>query len=203
MTERQPTSPATIDPSATRPAKRTWPLFLGVLAIVGALAGVEMYAVVTRGHADRPPSAVVASAPATQSQIIGDVDTPRVDSLRGPQIALAGWALDGAGIRSVEIRIAGQALPARYGLARPDVAQARPGYPDSARAGFEFAANLTSLPAPPGVDRRPLQVVAIARDGRERVLATRDIIEAAALSRFTDMSGRSYSGQPFYVLPAL
>ncbi|MEO5701359.1 MAG: hypothetical protein ABIR61_12805 [Casimicrobiaceae bacterium] len=192
-------------------AGRTWPYFLGFLALVAALAGVEWYALATRdGRTDRPPAAstpaATAPAPAPTPVIagpIGSVDTPPGEALRGPRIALAGWALAPEGIRGVELRVDGRSFAARYGLARPDVAKVRPGFPDSAAPGFVIEADLSGLPPAPGVDRRPARVVAIAKDGRESVLATRDIVEAAALERFRDLRPQSHRGPPFYILPAL
>src|SRR5581483_6680251 len=113
------------------------------------------------------------------------------------------WALDPAGIRAVEIRIDRSVFQARYGIARPDVANVKSGYPDSANAGFEWTGDLGAIAAPAGADRRTLQVVAVARDGRERVIASRDVIEPAALSRFADLPSAPGATPPFYVLPAL
>ena len=184
-------------------AGRTWPLFLGILAIVAAIAGIELYAVVHRGRAADTSTSAAAPAQADDA-IHGDVDVPRETAIRGPAIAIAGWALDRAGIRGVELRFEGRSFPAQHGLARPDVTAAKPGYPDSARAGFEWRGDLSAYPPKPGVDHRTLQVVAIARDGRERVIATRDVIEPSALLRFTDLPvAKHRADPPFYVLPAL
>ncbi len=181
---------------------RTWPTFLGVLAIVAALAGIELYALATRSRVDRPPP-VVATA-AIPAGTIGSVDIPGSDAVRGPGITVSGWALDPAGIQGVEMRIAGRVFGARYGTARPDVSAVRAGYPDSAAPGFEITADLAALPAVPGVDRRRATIVAIAVDGRETVLDTKDVVEPAALERFRDLGAAAATGQPpLYILPAL
>ncbi len=203
MTARPPTARRSRN---TRPhaSGRTWPAFLAVLALVAAVAGIELYAVATRGRADHggEPAAVVATVAPTG--IVGSIDAPAADALVGPNVTLSGWALDAAGIASVEVRLAGRTFAARYGLPRPDVAQARPGYPDSATPGFEFTGDLSAAPAGPGVDRRTLRIVAIARDGRETVLGSRDLIERAALTRFQDLAPAAPTrNSVFHVLPAL
>jgi hypothetical protein len=61
---------------------------------------------------------------------IGAVDAPADEALTDTGVRISGWALDPAGIRAVEIRLDGHAYPARYGIARADVAQIKRGYPD-------------------------------------------------------------------------
>ena len=63
------------------------------------------------------------------------------------------------------------------GIARPDVAQAKPGYPGNPTAGFEARIDLATLAAAPGADRRPLSIVAIGNDGVETVLARKELID--------------------------
>ena len=46
--------------------------------------------------------------------------------------------------------------------------QARPGMVGKAHAGFEFTGDFSPYPAPAGVDRRALTIVAIANDGSDR-----------------------------------
>jgi hypothetical protein len=132
---------------------------------------------------------------------MGAVDAPANEAVIGPRIDLSGWALDAAGIRTVEIRVDGLRFAARIGIARPDVAQMKPGFPQSDRAGFEFTADFSPHPAPPGADRRTLAVVAIAEDGRETVIAKRSVIEPAAFARWRDLSFTAAA--PFHLLPAL
>ncbi|MET0440764.1 MAG: hypothetical protein ABW071_02150, partial [Casimicrobiaceae bacterium] len=78
--------------------------FTAFLSIVAVLAGIEIYALVAHNR-ER-----AASAP----------------TVAGPRLTVSGWALDPAGVRAVEIRIAGHAYKARTGIARPDVAKAKP-----------------------------------------------------------------------------
>ena len=187
-------------PESPRPAKpraSTARIFAIAFAVVAALAGVEFFALWRSNHPDVP--AVAKQQPLAPPE--GAIDTPVADAVIGPRIAITGWALDRAGIKSVEIRIGGQKFPAVLGIVRSDVAQAKPDYPDNARAGFEFTADLKSHPAPPGVDQRAFTVVAIANDGREAVLGHRRIIDAAALERWRDVP--QARTRPFYLLPAL
>jgi hypothetical protein len=113
---------------------------------------------------------------------------------------VSGWALARPGLRGVEIRVDGERFAASTGIARPDVAAVKRDFPDAERAGFEFTGDLTSHPAPPGTDRREVAIVAIATDGRERVIARRSVIEPAALARWSFVKAR---GPKFYLLPAL
>ncbi|MDQ6618558.1 MAG: hypothetical protein M3Z31_02480 [Pseudomonadota bacterium] len=187
---------------------RTWPLFLAILGLVAALAGVELYALWTRGRAQAPPAPSVAGVAIPQADIpagiIGDINSPYGGIRRSAQVALFGWALDHAGIEAIEVHIDGHVYAARYGIARTDVLEARPGYPDSARGGYEWSADLSALGAPTNADQRTIEVVAVARDGRRRVIGTRELIEPAALARFTDTATtRRTDAAPFYILPAL
>ena len=114
---------------------------------------------------------------------------------------ISGWALDPAGIRSVEIRVDDLKFASTIGIARPDVAGVKPGFPDSARSGFEFTGDLTPHPAPVGTDRRIVSIVAIADDGRETVLGRRASSSPRHLTRWQTLA--TPSGAPFHLLPAL
>src|SRR5450432_1636207 len=59
---------------------------------------------------------------------IGAVDAPADEAIIGTTVRISGWALDPAGMRTVEIRLDGHPYPARYGIARADVAQVKSGY---------------------------------------------------------------------------
>jgi hypothetical protein len=201
MTSRSPFDPA------RKPRERSGALrwFAIVLAVAAAIAGAEFYALYQARQARLAPAPAAAPAasvaPAPQAEPpIGAIDAPGSEAVVGPRVTISGWALAAAGIRDVEVRGAGLALRAAIGIARPDVAQVRPGFPDTALAGFEFTGDLTSLPAPPGTDRRVLSVVAIAKDGRETVLGTRSVIDPDALTRWRDLA---IPGVPFHLLPAL
>ena len=62
---------------------------------------------------------------------IGSVDVPAAEARDRRCGSGLGWALDPAGVSRVEISVDGHRYPARYGLVRPDVAEVKPGYPDS------------------------------------------------------------------------
>jgi len=174
--------------------------FLFFLAIVAGIAGFEMYALVAHNR-ERATAVPSTPAPARTAGPIGDLDAPAGEAIIGPRVTISGWALDPAGVRGVEIRLDGQAYAAKVGIARPDVAKARPEIADAANGGFEFTGDFSARPPPPGVDRRTLAIVAIAKDGRETVLGRRSLVEPAALARWTAFTPRNAT--PFYLLPAL
>ncbi|MEP7275694.1 MAG: hypothetical protein ABI812_05015 [Betaproteobacteria bacterium] len=196
-----------LDPAAN-PRRRfgTARVFALVLAIAATIAGAEFYALYQSRQARLAPppvpsSAAASVAPTAQEDApIGAIDSPAGEAVVGPRVTISGWALASAGIREVAVRAEGLALKAAIGVARPDVAQLKPGYPDAASAGFEFTGDLSSHPAPPGTDRRVLTVVAVAKDGRETVLGTRSVIAPDALARWR---GLALPGTPFHLLPAL
>src|SRR6185436_10330629 len=118
----------------------------------------------------------------------------------GPRVQLSGWALDPAGIRAVELRLPDVTVNATTGIARNDVAQVKPGFPQSANGGFEFTGDLPPSPSLPVADRRTLTIVAVANDGRETVLGVKSVIDPAALSRWRAIAGK---GPDYHLLPAL
>jgi hypothetical protein len=149
-------------------------LIATALGIAGTFAWQERHSKIPV-VASRPHTAISAVAGLTAS---GAVDTPAAEAVVDTTLHVAGWALDADGIRSVEIRIDGRPYEARYGIARPDVAAAKRGFPDSASAGFEFDGDFSDLdPA-----RHTVSVVAINRVGRETVLGTRSLIPPRAMS---------------------
>ena len=172
-----------------------------VLAIAAAIASAEFYALWQSRHLDAPAPVAQVAPKAPVEGPIGAVDSPADEAIVGPQVNVSGWALDPIEIARVEIRVDDQRFNAAVGVARPDVAQIKTGFPQSERAGFEFTGDLTAYPAAPGVDRRILSVVAVAKDGRERVLGRKSVIEPAALTRWRDTANDS--SPPFYLLPAL
>jgi hypothetical protein len=135
------------------------------------------------------------------SGTIGAVDAPADEAVIGNALRVSGWALDPAGIRAVEIRLDGHAYPARYGIARADVAQIKPGYPDSAESGFSFEGNFGPLePA-----RHEVAIIAINRQGSEKVLARKSLLPPGALTQWQPLyaSRRADAAAPFFVLPGL
>ncbi|HEY5862394.1 MAG TPA: hypothetical protein VIX61_04850 [Casimicrobiaceae bacterium] len=176
--------------------------FTAFLSIIAVVAGIEIYALVAHNReraASAPPVAapVKTAAPGPE----GSVDAPASEVIAGPRLSVSGWALDPSGVRAVEIRIAGQAYPARTGIARPDVAKAKPEVPNNANSGFEWQGDVVALPAPSGADRRMLSIVAIANDGRERVIGTRYFLDPATAARWSAFARKDTT--PFHLLPAL
>lgn len=63
------------------------------------------------------------------------------------KIEVFGWALSQAGIARVELVLnAGLRIPLTIAVPRPDVTQAYPGYPDSAKAGFQGSIDSSKWP---------------------------------------------------------
>lgn len=181
-------------------------LALVVLAATVSAVGLQRFFV----HPATPPAlpAQVAVAVPAQGQAagvsagpIGGVDSPIDEATVASTVTVSGWALDATGIERVEVRVDGQAHRAHYGIARPDVARVKPGYPDSSSAGFEFAADLSSA----SLARHRLEVVAINRAGKQSTLATKSLIPPAARTLWSDVldpnAGRSI--RPFTFLMML
>ena len=135
------------------------------------------------------------------SQAIGWIDEPSSEGIVGPHVRVSGWALAPSRIRAVEIRIGATVFPARIGLPRHDVADVHPGYPDNPLGGFEFAGDLTAFPAPPGIDRRSMSIVAITRDGTQTLLGERTLVDASVHARWKFAADAGTS--PFFLVPAL
>ena len=132
---------------------------------------------------------------------IGWVDEPPDEGIVGPHARVTGWALATSRIRAVEIRLDGTAFQARIGLQREDVADVRPGYPDNPLGGFEFIGDFGDCPAPPGIDRRRLSIVAVAGDGSETLLGERTLIEPRVHARWRFAARDDMP--PFYLIPAV
>ncbi len=150
------------------------------LAIAGAFAWQERHALL---RVPAPPASIqaptpLATQPAASVDVIGSVDTPVDEAVVDTSLRVSGWALGAAGIDHVEIRIDGRPYAAHYGVARPDVAAVKPGYPDSASAGFEFSGEFPQLDPV----RHAITVVAIDRAGHETVLANRSLIPPQAMT---------------------
>lgn len=72
------------------------------------------------------------------------------------QLHIKGWALADQGVQGLELSIAGRILPVTYGVPRPDVAAAFPGYNSGAACGFE---QTFALDLPPGLHTACLSVL--------------------------------------------
>jgi len=142
-----------------------------------------------RPSAPQPPAAV------------GAIDTPAGEAVVGTSLHVSGWALAQQGIRAVEVRIDGRTYPARYGIARVDVARERPGFPDAAEAGFAFDGEFPEL----SLERHVATVVAIDKSGRETVLGAKAIVPPAALAEWRPLYEQRHAQRiaPFYIVPAL
>lgn len=133
--------------------------------------------------------------------MIGWIDEPASEAIVGPDVRVTGWALAASRIRAVELRMDGLVQTASFGTPRHDVADVRPGYPDNPNSGFVLDLRLDAHPAPPGVDRRRMTIVAVAHDGGELLLGERTLVEARAHTRWR-FAARD-DAEPFYLLPAV
>ncbi|MEP6996319.1 MAG: hypothetical protein ABI900_01650 [Betaproteobacteria bacterium] len=154
------------------------------LAIAGTFAWQERHPSLTAPVAQTvTPSATAPASPAEAYAAIGSVDTPVDEAILDTRLRVTGWALAAEGIERVEVRLDGRPYTARYGIARPDVAAVKPGYPDSPTAGFEFTGDFANL----DLARHAVTVVAIDRSGRETVLARRSLIPPPAMSLWSEL----------------
>ena len=193
---------------------------VGILGAIVALAGVEFYAIHKYGRVGQmspsgPPAATApATAPAPATPVTdalapiaplpaaplpeGWLDEPAAESIVGTKIAMNGWALAKGGIARVEVRVDDRVFEARYGTAREDVAKVKPDFPDNPNGGFTFEGDFADL----SPMRHDVTVVAIAKSGRETVLARRSLIPPAAMTQWKALLDErpALARQPFYFL---
>jgi Bacterial Ig domain len=172
---------------------KSTPVFVMIAGLVVAVSGGGYYLLNQSGKVRTPeaaaPTTTVSPAPVavpvapTAPTTVGWVDQPDADAVVGTRIAITGWALDPAGIRGVEVQIDGVPHAANFGIARPDVAQAKPGFPDSARAGFSFEGDFADLPP----QRHEVAVVATNRAGLATVLARKSLLPPAAMHMWSGL----------------
>lgn len=181
------------------PRTRLGERIAAAVLIIAALAIASSFAWQQR-HPATPVANPVAAAPAVSTPI-GAVDDPTSELIIGSAVHVAGWALDSAGIRGVDIRLDGKPYAAKYGMARPDVAQVKRDYPDSAAAGFAFDGDFPALTA----QRHELEIVAINRSGGETVLARKGLAPTAAFEQWPSLYSQRRASRlpPFYIIPAL
>lgn len=195
-------------PSMTTQRGSVGRMMLVVLAIVGALASIEFYALHQSGRIRAPsaaspptssaaPAAAIAKLPAG---VIGAVDTPAAGTIVGDRLQFAGWALAPGGIRAVDIVVDGKPYAAHYGLARNDVAAVKPDYPAAASSGFSFEGDFAQLTP----QRHDVTVVATAKDGAAATLARKSLVSPAALSMWKDVAAAdpAFAQRPFWFLMA-
>jgi hypothetical protein len=175
-------------------------LIAASLAIAGAFAWQDRHALLRVPAA--PAGTQAATSPASEQAArlvaVGSVDTPADEAIIDTQLRISGWALAPEGIERVEIRVDGRPYVARYGIARPDVASVKSGYPDSAASGFEFSGDFSKLDPV----RHAINVVAIDRSGRETVLARKSLVPPAAMSLWSDLLDQhpALANRPFRFL---
>ena len=183
----------------------TTPAFAAIAALTVALC-IGAYGLYRHNLALAPEGVVSATAPtpvptaapaaAPVATTVGFLDKPEAEAVVGTRIAITGWALDPAGIAGVAVHVDGVPHAATIGIARPDVAQAKPGFPDSARAGFAFEGDFADL----SPQRHELAVVATNRAGVSTVLARRSLLPPAAMHMWSalldanpELAGRHFN----------
>jgi len=201
------TSSSPLDPAVRRRAR------LGALAAVAAAVAISAALFGWHiAHRDpnaptpvqartAPPVPVEAPRPGTQ----GWVDGPVADAVRGPTVLFNGWAVDPTGIRAVELRAGGRTFVAKHGIPRQDIAAVRPGYPNSATAGWEFSGDFGALVADAGGGRVPVEVVAINGEGVPTLIGRRTIVPPTDASPWKSLweSRANRDAKPFYIVPGV
>jgi hypothetical protein len=183
-------------------------LIIAALAIAGTTAWHQRRPSPVSARLSVPAAATApvtapVTAPANLPAIvpikaIGSVDAPLAEAIVDTTLRVSGWALDPAGIKGVDIRVDGKSYAARYGIARPDIAAAKAGFPDSAAAGFEYAGDFPRLDPV----RHAVTVVAIDRAGHESVLASKSLIPPRAMNLWRGLLDASpaLAERPFHFL---
>jgi hypothetical protein len=172
---------------------------IAVAVIALGLAGAEFYALRNFGAVRAPaPEAPAATRAEVPAGAFGVIDRPLDDTVIGTSVAITGWALDRSGVRSVDIMVDGRSYAARRGLKRTDVAEAKPGYPDSAAAGFIFEGDFADLT----LDRHEIAVVVTGNDGKATTIARRSLVPPAALTQWRTLldGAPSLATRRFYFL---
>ena len=102
----------------------------------------------------------------------GSLDNPAHNSTtNGTSVTIRGWALDNKGVQTVEAIIDDtHTVPLQYGIARPDVCIAWPGYPQCEQVGYEATVDLSFLPTAPDCAHQ-IEIIATDTDGNSRVIA--------------------------------
>ncbi|MEO6421754.1 MAG: hypothetical protein ABIR84_03490, partial [Candidatus Nitrotoga sp.] len=152
-------------------------LLVAVVSIVGGVAykGVKSH---------RPQWLIFTQAAAQPPAAIGYIDKLAEYPANSTQTKVIGWALAKDGVSRVELVLNGQfRIPLQTAVIRTDVAQAYPGYPDSAKAGFEGVID-TSI----GVANwNTMEVVVTDRKGRTSVIGRRTQPAVNAMDTWNDL----------------
>jgi len=132
------------------------------------------------------PAAIAPTVAASTvaSELIGGLDTPAQESLTGHALEFTGWAFDPVGLRAVEIRFPHTSYTARLNILREDVRNALPALAKThdgiERSGFE--ARITLPDSFSSLDRQPIEIVAINRDGKTKTLGKRSWLPTGSWS---------------------
>lgn len=156
---------------------------LAFLLFVAAtlIAGIGSYKLI-RKH--RPQWLEFAQAAPRPPVAIGFVDKLSEDAPNSTRIKVVGWALAKAGVDRVELVLNGQyRVPLQVAVARSDVAQAHPGYPDSAKAGFEGVVDTLRWAA----NWHTMEVVVTDKNGQFSIIGRRTQPAINAMDTWSDL----------------
>lgn len=146
----------------------------GALFLFSSAGSIQRSSAPTTSTALRS-SAKVESEALPAAGIVGWIDSPALDTIVGDVVSTEGWALASKGVRGVDIVIDGRVHAADYGLPRPDVAIARPGYPDAGVSGFRLQKQLS----PSSVGRHVIEYVVTDRTGTNATFGRRVLISGS------------------------
>ena len=154
-------------------------LIVGAIAIAAVVAWQQDRLLLSTSPPSQAPTPASASS-LPPAVTIGSIDAPAGEAIVGTEIHVSGWALAPDGIGRVEVRVDGRPYAARYGIARADVAREKPGFPDTAAAGFAFDGNFSALDP----ERHDVAVIAVSRTGRETVIGRRGLVPPVAMAQW-------------------
>ncbi|OGT03414.1 MAG: hypothetical protein A3F73_12625 [Gallionellales bacterium RIFCSPLOWO2_12_FULL_59_22] len=157
--------------------------FFVILLLVAAtlIAGVGSYKYIKK---HRPQWLAFMQAAPQPPAAIGFIDEFSESAANGTRTRVIGWALAKAGVDRVELILNGQhRIPLRIAVARSDVAQAYPGYPDSAQAGFEGIIDTSQWAA----NWHTMEVIVTDKKGRFSVIGHRTQPAVNAMDTWSDL----------------
>ena len=154
-----------------------------ILLLIAAIliAAVGSYKYIKKHH---PQWLKFTQAAPQPPAAIGFIDKLSEDPANSTQIKVVGWALAKAGVGRVELVLNGQyRIPLQGAVARSDVAQIYPGYPDSAKAGFEGTVDTSRWVA----NWHTVEVIVTDKKGKFSVIGRRTQPAINAMDTWNDL----------------
>ena len=145
------------------------------------VAGIGSYKFIKK---HRPQWLKLTQAAPQPPAAIGFIDKLTEDPANSTQTKVIGWALAKDGVGRVELVLNGQFhITLQTAVIRSDVAQAYPGYPDSAKAGFEGVVDTSIWVA----NWSAMEVVVTDKKGRSSVIGRRTQPAVNAMDTWNDL----------------